>query len=109
MGHIQAHKAGATIAADNGATSHQLMAQLAWGVRADRSPKQVNATSVRVKPRGNYVRKSVPIVIWGPFVDHWIRDGMSAEVTQDALCRARTFMRMKAKGFSLKWRMRYFW
>jgi hypothetical protein len=88
---------------------YQARASGLGGVRADRSPNQVNRYISESKAARKLREEVESDCAWGPFVDHWIRDGMSAEVTQDALCRARTFMRMKAKGFSLKWRMRFIW
>jgi hypothetical protein len=46
---------------------------------------------------------------WAPFVEHWIRDDISAKATSDAISRAGSFMSFKAKGFSLAWRLRYLW
>jgi hypothetical protein len=76
---------------------------------ASRSGKQMNADLIE----SNAASKLHEIVKadpeWAPFVEHWIRDGLSATATADAISRARSFMSFKAKAFSLAWRLRYFW
>jgi hypothetical protein len=79
------------------------------GIRADRSPNQVNHYISESKVARKLREEVEADPGWGPFVEHWIRDGMSAQVTYDALWRARAYMRQKERGFSLKWRMRHWW
>jgi hypothetical protein len=43
---------------------------------------------------------------WARFVKHWILDGMTAEVTEDALFRAQGYMSDRMKGFPANYCMR---
>ena len=85
---------------------HQARQSGMGGIRQDRSPNQFNRAIDENKAarRMRQVLKSEPE--WPPFVEHWIGDGMSAEVTENALWRARGYASDKAKGKSLQWRMR---
>jgi hypothetical protein len=79
------------------------------GIRADRSPNQVNLY-VRESKAASMLREEVEAdPDWKPFVEHWIRDGMSAEVIQNALWRAQAYMRFKSRGYSRKTTSRYWW
>jgi hypothetical protein len=44
---------------------------------------------------------------WRWFVEHWISEGHGAEKTLNALGRAKMYMRLKNKRYSLKFRLRW--
>lgn len=88
---------------------HQARQSGMGGIRQDRSPNQVNK-AVNESKAARRLRDAVETdPDWGPFVEHWIRDGMSAEITYDALYRAQAYLRYKARGYSLDYRLRYWW
>ena len=85
---------------------HQAKQSGMGGIRQDRSPNQVNK-AIDESKAARRIRKVVERdPEWGPFVEHWIRDGMSAEITENALWRAQCYARDKARGFSLEFRLR---
>jgi hypothetical protein len=88
---------------------HQARKSGVGGIRQDRSPNQINK-AIKENKAARLLREAVEAdPDWGRFVEHWILEGMTAEVTYDALYRARAYARYKGKGYSLNWRMRYWW
>jgi len=86
---------------------HQARKSGLGGIRADRSPNQVNQYT-RASKAARKLREEVQTdPAWAPFIEHWISDGMSAEITLDALWRAQAYMRLKSKGYSRQTTSRY--
>jgi len=65
------------------------------GIRADRSPGQVNRTVAKSKEEREcvyYLRAAVEAdPEWGPFIAHWVNEGLSAEATYQSLICARHY------------------
>lgn len=65
------------------------------GVRADRSPRQVNNYIKARKADDNgkeYLRDEIhKDPEWGPFVEHWIREGLSVNDVVNALYNAKYY------------------
>jgi hypothetical protein len=76
------------------------------GIRRDRSPNQINE-AIDENNAARRVRGALSNdPDWARFVKHWILDGMTAEVTEDALFRAQGHMSDRMKGFPANYCMR---
>ncbi|UFS76919.1 MULTISPECIES: hypothetical protein [unclassified Tardiphaga] len=88
---------------------HQARKSGLGGIRADRSPNQVNRDTRENKAARQLREEAEADPDWGPFIEHWILDGISAEVTLNALWRSQAYMSFKSRGYSRKTTSRYWW
>src|SRR5258708_7743753 len=76
---------------------HQARAAGLKGIQASRSPKQVN----RIIEENKTERDAVKLIRqtvkndpdWAPFVEHWVREGLSADQIYDSLFYAQAYAR----------------
>jgi hypothetical protein len=73
------------------------------GLRSDRSPRQVNRfVNDRKSEReaAAWLREQVANdPEWGPFVEHWVRKGLSASEVQQSLANAQFDVWLRRKQF----------
>jgi hypothetical protein len=73
------------------------------GLRADRSPRQVNRLIHDRKPvreATRYLRESIERdPEWTPFVEHWIREGLTALDIAESLGNAKRDVLLRQKGW----------
>jgi hypothetical protein len=81
---------------------HQARAAGLGGIREDRSPRQVNRLikqRARRKKNIAYIREVLGFDPgWGPFVEHWVREGLNPEDVANSLHDAKFHMWQRAKG-----------
>jgi hypothetical protein len=82
---------------------HQARASGLRGLRTDRSPNQVNRIiGDRKTERAaiRYIREMVEgDPEWGPFVEHWVREGLGADDISTALYNAQFYAWLRRNGY----------
>ena len=73
------------------------------GIRADRSPDQVNR-EISERKVAKQIREEVELdPEWGPFVEHWIRERLEAQDILQALWNAKFDVWRRRKGFKARY------
>ena len=86
---------------------HQARASGLGGVRSDRSPNQVNKYTSASKAARGLRREIEADPEWGPFVAHWLQQGIGAVEVAYMLFLAQSYARQMTRGYSFKYRSRY--
>lgn len=79
------------------------------GVRADRSPREINKISRSNKLIKELLREVETDPEWEPFVVHWIKNGFSIESTMASLQRAKSYAWYKSRGYKRQDIVDYVW
>lgn len=82
------------------------------GIRAPRSSRQVN--SIIRENRANHeatekLRAAVQNPDWIPLVEHRAAQGLTAEKIEDEIYWIERYARMRARGYSVAFCLRYHW
>jgi hypothetical protein len=82
---------------------HQARASGMGGIRADRSPRQVNRYIKDSKDAREATRRLREEIAndpeWVPFVEHWVCEGLSAPEVFQSLSNAQYDVWLRRKGF----------
>jgi hypothetical protein len=91
---------------------HQARAAGLGGVRASRSPRQVNRhikDNKAAREAIRHLQEAQKDEEWHPFIRHRIDEGRTAQEISDELRWIDRYARMRARGYSVAWCLRYHW
>jgi hypothetical protein len=82
------------------------------GVRPSRSPNQVNRITRENKASREAMKALQEFAkdpAWGPYLKHRAAEGCSAEMIAEELQWMERYFRMRQRGFSVTWCLKYHW